>query len=96
LSRAQVKGKSRSCRIFEVVDGDKDEVRKQKERIMRPYHEALLLFTDGRFAEAKALFQECLAIRPDDKPCLMYVERCDELLENPPTTWDGIYHLANK
>lgn len=96
IDHVTVKGKSQSCRIYEVVDGDKDEVREQKERILRPYHEALLLFTDGKFAEARDKFEECLALRPDDKPCLIYVERCTELLADPPSTWDGIYHLVNK
>jgi len=92
----KVKGKSQSCRIYEVLDGDKDDVRQQKELVLRPYHEALLFFTEGRFTEARAKFEECLAIRSDDKPCLIYVERCNELLLNPPSSWDGIYHLVNK
>jgi hypothetical protein len=96
IDHVTVKGKSQSCRIYEVVDGDKYEVREQKERILRPYHEALLLFTDGRFEEARDKFNECLVVRPDDKPCLIYVERCTELLLNPPSIWDGIYHLVNK
>ncbi|MBL9037958.1 MAG: CHASE2 domain-containing protein [Archangium sp.] len=53
------------------------------ELAMRAWH-------DGRFTDAKALFEKMPA---DDELARRYVERCAWVLRGPPPTgWDGVFH----
>jgi len=57
------------------------------------YHEALALYRDRRFAEARALF----ARSADDAPSVTYVARCLEFEKAPPgSDWDGVWHMKEK
>jgi hypothetical protein len=47
--------------------------------------------------EAKAHFQKALAVHPEDGPCQLYVERCDEFIKDPPPAdWDGVFVMTHK
>ncbi len=39
----------RVSRIYEVINGDKDEVREQKELILHAYQDAITLFTEVKY-----------------------------------------------
>jgi len=62
------------------------------------------LFSVGRkhynmmqFQEAKKCFERALAIKPDDGPSKVYLERCDYYLHTPPPSdWDGVYVMKTK
>jgi class 3 adenylate cyclase len=96
VDHVTVKGKRKACRLYEVIDGDTEQVRKAKAHILPLYEQAMKLFTEGNFEASLAAFEECVALRAEDKPSLLYVERCKELIRNPPTAWDGIYYLDSK
>ena len=48
------------------------------------------------YRQAREIFERCLAVVPDDKPCLLYIERCKDLMINAPENWDGIFHRTEK
>jgi hypothetical protein len=67
------------------------------EKILPIYNEALTAFKSRNFELAKQKFQECLEIRPEDGPSKMYVERCQEFIDNPPNEdWDGAFTMTTK
>jgi adenylate cyclase len=54
-------------------------------------------YTDGRFEAALAAFQAAAALRADDGPCRVFVERCRNFLrEGPPPGWNGTWHFDSK
>jgi adenylate cyclase len=51
----------------------------------------------AHFADALAAFEAAAALRPDDGPCRVFVERCRKFLhDGPPPGWDGTWHFDNK
>jgi hypothetical protein len=50
-----------------------------------------------KFKEAKAYFEQALALDPKDGPSDEYLKRCNEFIEVPPgPEWDGVYTMKNK
>lgn len=72
-----VRGKSQSCKIYEVIDGDREEIRIFKKRILASYNEGVAHFYEHRFKEASECFEECVKIYPSDRPSQLFIERCN-------------------
>lgn len=54
-------------------------------------------YVAGHFEEALAAFQAATALRPDDGPCRVFVERCKNFLRGgPPAGWNGTWHFDRK
>lgn len=61
------------------------------------YHAALGHHFAGRFKESLDLFQALTEQFPQDVPCQIYLQRNQELLQNPPPDgWDGTWFLPAK
>jgi len=51
----------------------------------------------GRFDDALAAFNAAAALRPDDGPCRVFVDRCKIFLrDGPPPGWNGTWHFDSK
>lgn len=49
------------------------------------------------FRQAAGLFQQALDIDPQDGPSKVYLERCQDYIQNPPPEdWDGVYVMKTK
>lgn len=65
---------------------------------------ALELYNEGRkayklldFAKAKDFFMQALGADPKDGPSQVYLERCQQYLDEPPSEdWDGVYIMKTK
>jgi class 3 adenylate cyclase len=73
---AQVPGKTRPVVIYELFDADSDIVKAQKLACLAPYNRGLHYFHADDWQQAMSLFEECLAIFPDDPILRLYLERC--------------------
>ncbi|PWU15377.1 MAG: adenylate/guanylate cyclase domain-containing protein [Bdellovibrio sp.] len=91
----RVKGKNEPVRIFELIcEGSPDETTKS---CLTFFREGFDLYHQRDFAAAKLKFEQALKVKPDDQPTQLYIERCDELLaEPPPADWDGVYIMKTK
>jgi adenylate cyclase len=95
LDWVRVKGKKMPVKIYELL-GEKKEESKWKELVDK-FEAGLVLYRDSKWDEAIAAFQKVLAIRPEDAASLIYVERCNNLQENPPPApWDGVFTMTKK
>lgn len=66
-------------------------------QVLKHYNQALVLYKSRKFQEAKDEFGRALALSPNDGPSKMYIERCDDYLEEPPPEdWDGVYNMKTK
>ena len=84
----KVKGKSEAIKIYQVLDfGDSNQ--------FEEYYQALNLYRNSEFNEAKKLFEK-LFIQTDDKLYQVYIKRCDYFIENPPSNFDGVWTFHTK
>jgi len=76
LDRVKVKGKSEVVAVYEVFDADPEHLREGKVETKPLYEAAFALYHAGEFGEAQAMFEQCLAINPQDRASQIYVGRC--------------------
>ncbi|MFO1081500.1 MAG: adenylate/guanylate cyclase domain-containing protein [Reyranellaceae bacterium] len=61
------------------------------------WQEAQAEYAGGHFAAAGERFATAAALRPDDPPCKLFIERCRRLAaDGPPAGWDGVWHFDAK
>jgi len=61
------------------------------------YNEALGLYKQRKWTDARNAFLKALEVVPDDGPTKLYLTRCDEYLKNPPDDdWDGVFVMKTK
>ncbi|GHV71114.1 hypothetical protein AGMMS49928_21540 [Spirochaetia bacterium] len=96
LDRIRVVGINEPVQIYEILElADKvtTELREQTEL----FHEALSFFEKRDWNAAQRAFDKALEKHPDDRPSLLYLERCRQYLQTPPDQgWDGIYNFSEK
>lgn len=96
LDLVAVKGKKEPAAVYELisVDGQADQ---QREAAMASYESGLERYKAADYAGAVPHFEEALRLNPEDSVSAVYVERCRELVENPPPSdWDGVYVMTHK
>ncbi len=78
-----VKRKEIPVTVYEVFNSDTPELRNLKKKLRPNFEEAIDLYYAQNFSAAKKLFIEHLKEFPEDKPALLHLERCNEMLNNP-------------
>jgi hypothetical protein len=53
-------------------------------------------YESGEFDVACSRFRDALYFKPDDSLATIYMERCHELAEQKPETWDGVFVMKTK
>ncbi len=65
--------------------------------MLEQYNRGLELYKQRKFEEAITYFQKALEVKPDDGPSALYIERCNQFIENPPDdNWDGVVTFTTK
>lgn len=95
LDFLKVKGKKTPTRIYELIAHREHDDNDQYQWIEK-YHEALETYRQGNWEKAGTLFETLARERHDDPASLVMAERCEYLIANPPTQWDGILKLDVK
>jgi adenylate cyclase len=96
LDLLTVKGKIEPVEVFELV-GRTSTVGERTNLIVQLYEKGIDFYRARKFEDAKGTFRAVLEIDPEDGPSLLYVERCEAfLVEPPPEDWDGVFHLKTK
>jgi adenylate cyclase len=95
LDAIRVKGKREPVIIFELRGkGSPDGA---EARLLDTFDEALSLYQERRFAEARARFEVALSLFPQDEPSRLYIERCEAFARVPPPAgWDGVFEMTTK
>lgn len=95
LDSVKVQGKKLPVRIFELL-GERRDAAQWQEFVGR-FEQGLASYRACLWDEAIAAFQSVLAVRPDDHPARLYIERCRALKENPPEgKWDCVFAMTKK
>lgn len=84
-----VVGKKTGINVFVPMENEEFLKTEQKRS---EFNKGLELFTAGKFEEAKKVFESV----KDDGPSLKYIEKCENLIKNPPENWDGVIRATEK
>jgi len=97
LGKVQVKGKQAAVPIYEVYDGDPDDIIELKQKTKEVFEEGLRQYFDRQFIKAMGFFTQVLAGNPNDKTAQLYVERCARFIsQGVPDEWEGIEIMDTK
>jgi class 3 adenylate cyclase len=91
LDIVKVKGKKEAIYIFEIMDGEPENMLSLKLKTKDDYNKALQAYKKKEFKDALKLLQGIEAINPADKAVKIYIDRCSHFIEKGvPVSWDGV------
>jgi len=97
LDVVKVKGKKEAVYIFEVLDGEPEDIKRFKIETKIDFGKAIQLYKNKEFDAAMHLFKKVLKINPNDRAASLYVIRCKNILDfGIPEDWDGVETLKDK
>ena len=79
MERVMVVNRRRPVTIYEVYDEDPADVRDAKRAAQPAYDEAFALFDAGNTAAARAAFEHCRELLPDDPVAPLHLAHCDAI-----------------
>jgi adenylate cyclase len=95
LDLIRVKGKLKPVRIFELL-APASQLETHRDRVER-FHKGLEEYRSGQWERALRTFEELTLVYPQDAPSRIFIERCHDLLQQPPEgAWDGVYVMKTK
>ncbi len=93
LDSVRVKGRTQPVVIYELLGRLEDQARFPW---LATFAAALAAYRQGHWDQAASLFQEVLALCPDDPPALTLHRRVQAYRQQPPPHWQGVYTLDTK
>ena len=95
LDAVRVKGKKKPILIYELLSGN-DNLSKKQRDFVQNFEEGLELYFKKKWKPAIKSFQEALKVM-DDTVSHLFINRCKEFIKNPPPKdWDGIWEMKSK
>jgi DNA-binding response OmpR family regulator len=94
----RVKGKEKPVEVYELL-GSLEQLSPQQTALIPAFNRAVTAYRAGNFSKAGELFGQTLSLEshPDSlNPSALMIERCRELLANPPADWEGVWTLSTK
>ncbi|MBI3268851.1 MAG: adenylate/guanylate cyclase domain-containing protein [Planctomycetes bacterium] len=96
LDRLQVKGKTVPVTVYELL-GRKGELPREAAEFRDAFEKGLEAYFQQKWDEAASAFERAKAMRPDDGPCGVYLQRVAEMKAHPPAAnWDGSFEMHHK
>lgn len=97
LDRVQVKGKKEPVSVFEIFDGDSEDIIALKLKTHKQFELGLVHYHRRAFEEAKAQFEGVLRQNPKDKAARFYLRRLTHFMKyGVPPGWEGVESLTKK
>ncbi|MCK9362179.1 MAG: GAF domain-containing protein [Syntrophales bacterium] len=97
VDRVQVKGKTNSVGVFEVLDYHTEETSPHLMEVVNHFRDGLALYRRREWDNAISRFNDALRLNPDENLCGMYIDRCIHFREEPPgDDWDGGWIMKTK
>jgi adenylate cyclase len=90
LARVAVVGRSEPVTVYEPM---LTEEYRQKKQQVEAFHQALSMFYEGAFEEARQAFEK---LAGQDPAAEAYAGKCGELQENPSESWKGVWVMTSK
>jgi adenylate cyclase len=96
LDLVVAKGKTEPVDVYEVLTHG-DALGAHTSAALEAYTAGVRAYQDRDWLRAAAHFQEALKLAPNDGPSDLYLQRCQELMEDPPPAdWNGVFVMTHK
>ena len=96
LDIVAVKGRQQSVTVYQLLGTIEDKGSRILLRLSALSERALVHYLSSEWKEAEEKYETILKHYPEDKTAKMFISRCKNLMENPPSNWDGVYRLTQK
>ncbi len=97
LGMVNVKGKSRTVLVYELLDGENDDAYELKLKTLESFKKGINKFFLEEFSEAIECFKQIQLINPQDVIVSRYISRCEYYISNGvPDDWDSAEILEIK
>ena len=97
LDKVKVKGKKQPVSIYEILNGDAEEIMYLKIKSQVDFDMALAYYDQKAFAMAQIYFERVLDIHSKDKAAQLYLERSKRFIKDGvPENWAGVVTMASK
>ncbi|RLB75266.1 MAG: adenylate/guanylate cyclase domain-containing protein [Deltaproteobacteria bacterium] len=94
LDSVRVKGKLKPVNIYQPLDKD---INSEEKEAYLLFNEGINLYRNREFQKALNIFKKTYSLLKNDVPSSLYIDRCNELIKNPPgENWDGVYIAKTK
>ena len=94
LDFLRVKGKAQPVMVYQVFTSDNGLL--SRPDLLDIFQFGLRAYRAGQWNEALASFGHVMREFPEDGPSQLFVDRCWELLQDPPEEWDGVFVMKGK
>jgi class 3 adenylate cyclase len=95
LDVVKVKGKMEAVYIFEIIDGDPEDIKELKTKSKDLFVQAIQNYRNKEFQTALKQFKQVAKINPMDQAALLYIGRCQKFIDiGIPDDWDGIERFS--
>lgn len=82
IDKVKVKGKKKMVSVYEVLDGDTEQMIDLKWRTKGEFEQGLKFYQESRYPEASVHFSQVLKNNPGDEVARIYLRRVAELMIN--------------
>lgn len=97
LDKVRVKGKNQPVGIYELLQNSSEPLDWETEKFLELYRNGRDAYIARNFQKALGFFEEALAMRPNDRPVEVHIDRSLSYLEvPPPDDWDGVHTMTTK
>jgi adenylate cyclase len=91
-----VKGKSEPVGVYEVLDYHTTTTFPNLMDSVNCFRDGIEKYRAGEWKRAIIAFEEALRANPEDPLVHMYIERCQDLADDPPADWNGVWVMTTK
>ncbi len=96
LGKIQVKGRRQYVSIFDIFNGDPEDIVELKRKTQSEFERAVHLYFNREFTAAAMLFRKVLAVHPTDKAANYYLQESTYYETNgTPEEWNGIFRTEH-
>lgn len=97
LDIVKVKGKKQAVYIFEIIDGEPEDIKRLKIQTKTQFSRAINYYKTKDFRKALEEFNAVHEINMHDKATALYIYRCEKIIHTGvPSDWDGIEVIDSK
>ncbi len=97
LDLIRVKGKQEPVRIYELIGDRSVSLDDTTATFLDIYAQGREAYKSRAFHLAISLFDQALAMQPEDKAVTLHLERAQSYIQHPPATdWDGVHTMTTK
>ena len=96
VDHVRMKGKMRAMKVYAVLGPKSEALDPEMSAYLEKYNEGMGCYERAEFDVACSRFRDALYFKPEDAVATVYMERCHELAEQKPETWDGVFVMKTK